>query len=68
MFQNMLNTIQKYTTIIIHRHSRPDGDALGSQIGLKYLLQENFPEKTVCMVGQPEPSRESGNPRLIKAR
>ena len=51
MFQNMLNTIQKYTTIIIHRHSRPDGDALGSQIGLKYLLQENFPEKTVCMVG-----------------
>ena len=51
MFQNMLNTIQKYTTIIIHRHSRPDGDALGSQIGLKYLLQENFPEKTVYMVG-----------------
>ena len=51
MFQNMLNTIQKYNTIIIHRHSRPDGDALGSQIGLKYLLQENFPEKAIYIVG-----------------
>ena len=51
MFQETLNTIQKYDTIIIHRHSRPDGDALGSQIGLKYLLRENFPEKTVYTVG-----------------
>ena len=51
MFQETLNTIQKYDTIIIHRHTRPDGDALGSQIGLKHLIRENFPEKTVYTVG-----------------
>ena len=51
MFQETLNTIQKYDTIIIHRHTRPDGDALGSQIGLKHLIRENFPEKAVYTVG-----------------
>ena len=51
MFETMLETIKQFDTIIIHRHSRPDGDALGSQIGLKHLIKENFPEKTVYMVG-----------------
>ena len=51
MFQTMLKTIRKYDTIIIHRHTRPDGDALGSQIGLKHLIRENFPEKIVYTVG-----------------
>lgn len=51
MFKKLLQTIQSYDTIIIHRHNRPDGDALGSQIGLKYLLQTNFPHKTVYIVG-----------------
>jgi len=51
MFKALLEAIQAYDTIIIHRHSRPDGDALGSQIGLKYLLQKNFPHKTVYIVG-----------------
>lgn len=51
MFKELLYVIQKFDTIIIHRHSRPDGDALGSQIGLKYLLQNNFPDKTVYIVG-----------------
>ena len=45
MFENILELIQKYDTIILHRHFRPDGDALGSQIGLKHILKENFPEK-----------------------
>ena len=51
MFQELLNEIKTYQTIIIHRHKNPDGDALGSQIGLKQLLQENFPEKAVYIVG-----------------
>ena len=51
MFHAMLEKIRAYDTIIIHRHTRPDGDALGSQIGLKHLLLENFPEKTVYIVG-----------------
>ncbi len=51
MFEAVLQEIQNFDTIILHRHSRPDGDALGSQIGLKHLILENFPGKTVYMVG-----------------
>ena len=51
MFQELLNEIKNHQTIIIHRHKNPDGDALGSQIGLKAILQENFPEKTIYVVG-----------------
>ena len=51
MFDPILQAISEFQTIIIHRHSRPDGDALGSQIGLKHLILENFPGKTVFCVG-----------------
>ena len=51
MFTKILQTIEKYDKIIIHRHSSPDGDALGSQIGLKVALQENYPNKEVFVVG-----------------
>lgn len=51
MFEQLLNEIRAHSTIVIHRHSNPDGDALGSQIGLKNILKDNFPEKTVYVVG-----------------
>lgn len=51
MFEPILEKIAAYDTIILHRHSKPDGDALGSQIGLKHLILENFPGKQVYMVG-----------------
>ena len=51
MFEAVLDCIKNYDTIIIHRHSRPDGDAMGSQIGMKNIILENFPDKTVYMVG-----------------
>ena len=51
MFEQAFALIQSYNRIIIHRHKNPDGDALGSQIGLKHILKENFPEKEVYMVG-----------------
>ncbi len=51
MFEQILEQIKKYDTIIIHRHTNPDGDALGSQIGLKYIIKDNFPDKTVYVVG-----------------
>lgn len=51
MFEAVLDCIKNYDTIIIHRHSRPDGDAMGSQIGMKHLILENFEDKTVYMVG-----------------
>ena len=51
MFEKIFDLIKKYDTVIIHRHSNPDGDALGSQIGLKNIIKENFPEKKVYAVG-----------------
>lgn len=51
MFEKVLEKIRAFDTIIIHRHTNPDGDALGSQIGLKHIIAENFPEKRVLMVG-----------------
>ena len=51
MFEKILELIKKYDTVIIHRHTNPDGDALGSQIGLKNIIKENFPDKKVYAVG-----------------
>lgn len=43
--------IESHDTIIIHRHKGPDYDALGSQVGLKALIRENYPQKDVYVVG-----------------
>ena len=51
MFEEILQCIKAYDKIVIHRHSSPDGDALGSQIGMKCLLKENFPNKEIYAVG-----------------
>ena len=53
MFEQILEEIRQASRIIIHRHSKPDGDAMGSQIGLKHIIRENFPDKEVYMVGDP---------------
>ncbi|GKW46718.1 bifunctional oligoribonuclease/PAP phosphatase NrnA [Planococcus sp. NCCP-2050] len=52
MYSQIIDTIKQYETIIIHRHVRPDPDAYGSQLGLKYLLQHNFPEKRILAAGE----------------
>lgn len=51
MFTELFEKIKRNDTIIIHRHLNPDGDALGSQIGLKNILLDNFPNKAVYVVG-----------------
>lgn len=51
MYTEILNAIRDYQMIMIHRHTNPDGDALGSQIGLKHIILANYPDKTVYMVG-----------------
>ena len=53
MFEAILEKIRAYDRIILHRHSNPDGDAIGSQVGLKHILKENFPEKEIYAVGDP---------------
>ncbi|PSL35242.1 phosphoesterase RecJ-like protein [Planomicrobium soli] len=52
MNSQIIDTIKQFDTIIIHRHVRPDPDAYGSQMGLKYLLQHNYPEKRVLAAGE----------------
>ncbi|GGA82023.1 DHH family phosphoesterase [Ornithinibacillus halotolerans] len=49
-------TIEQYDTIIIHRHVRPDPDALGSQGGLREIIKASYPEKKVYIVGEDDPS------------
>lgn len=51
MFKDVLDAINSHDTIIIHRHFNPDGDAIGSQIGLKNLLSENYPDKKIYACG-----------------
>ncbi|NEW66325.1 bifunctional oligoribonuclease/PAP phosphatase NrnA [Carnobacteriaceae bacterium zg-84] len=53
MFFKQLSTyIHEHDTIIIHRHTNPDPDALGSQLGLAGIITENFKDKHVYCVGR----------------
>jgi len=56
MKEKILDAIEKYDTIIVHRHIRPDPDAYGSQFGLVKLLKASYPEKKVYAVGQEDPA------------
>ena len=47
--REVLNTIKEFDRIIIFRHFRPDGDAVGSTKGLKRILQLSFPEKEIVL-------------------
>lgn len=51
MYNDVIELIEKFNRIIIHRHSRPDGDALGAQLGLREIIKENYPKKMVYVVG-----------------
>jgi len=51
MLNPVIALIEQNDTIIIHRHTNPDGDALGSQIGLKHVIEENYPGKRVYLTG-----------------
>ena len=45
----ILEKIKEYNRIIIFRHLRPDGDAVGSTKGFQALLKLNFPEKEIYL-------------------
>ncbi len=46
----ILNKIKEYDRILIFRHFRPDGDAVGSTKGLQRILQLSFPEKEILLL------------------
>ncbi|HHU24013.1 MAG TPA: bifunctional oligoribonuclease/PAP phosphatase NrnA, partial [Acholeplasmataceae bacterium] len=56
IYNKILVKIKQYDTIIIHRHIRPDGDCIGSQMGLKELLKASFPQKRILTVGDDIPN------------
>lgn len=46
---HILQKIREYNKIIICRHKRPDGDAIGSTKGLWSMLKLSFPEKEIYL-------------------
>ena len=50
-YKDLFKDIEAYETIIIERHTRPDLDALGSQIGLSLILKNKYPNKNIYIVG-----------------
>lgn len=50
-YSKILNKIVEYNSIVIARHIGADPDALGSQFGLKQLINELYPDKKVYAVG-----------------
>ncbi len=48
----ILQKIESYNTIIISRHIRPDGDAVGSTKGFVKLLKDTYPAKEIYLVDE----------------
>ncbi len=48
--KKVYDKICEYDRIIIFRHFRPDGDAIGSTKGLQRILQLSFPEKEIYLL------------------
>ena len=45
----LLSAIEKAETIAIGGHVRPDGDCIGSCMGLFRYIKKNYPDKQVCV-------------------
>jgi phosphoesterase RecJ-like protein len=47
--ERILDSIAGHRTVIISRHTRPDGDAVGSTLGLAAALRLSFPDKRIML-------------------
>lgn len=50
--KQILDKIEQYETIIVSRHIRPDGDAIGSTMGLVKILRDTYPNKKIYLVNE----------------
>lgn len=48
----ILDKIKAYDRIVISRHIRPDGDAVGSTLGLQKILKLTFPQKEILVINE----------------
>lgn len=48
----ILEKIKQYNKIAIYGHIRPDGDCIGSQVGLRDILKATYPNKEVKILGE----------------
>ena len=51
MFEKIIAKIEKYDSIVIFGHLNPDGDCYGSQIALRNILRNEYPQKQIYCVG-----------------
>ncbi len=49
--KNVLDEIKAHRRIVLFRHIRPDGDAIGSVRGLAEILKQTYPEKEIYTQG-----------------
>lgn len=49
--KQILEKIKSYQSIIIVRHTKPDGDCMGSSLGFRSILKASFPDKEIYSVG-----------------
>ena len=47
--EKILQKIKEYDRILIFRHFRPDGDAVGSTKGLQAILRATYPDKEILL-------------------
>ena len=52
IMQRILQKIKEYDRIIITRHFRPDGDAIGSTKGMWTILKDTYPEKEIYLLNR----------------
>ncbi len=50
IMNSVLDEIKSADRIIIFRHKRPDGDAVGSTMGFRDMLRLSFPEKDIRLI------------------
>ena len=50
--RRILDKIESYDTVIVSRHIRPDGDAVGSTKGLVKILRDTYPEKKIYLINE----------------
>lgn len=50
IMNSILAKIKEYNRIIVFRHKRPDGDAVGSTKGLCEILRLTYPEKEIHLI------------------